>query len=115
MKQWFILYRCKGWFFKWISVNKIVVLGRKNMGYYCNICKKPISEEVYDYSMKVYKKPLCMTHQKQNKNSKVTPQTKALYDALRKWGIKCKLEAYDGYKHVDISIEWAKLNIEIDG
>lgn len=27
----------------------------------------------------------------------------------------CKLEAYDGYKHVDISISWAGLNIEIDG
>jgi very-short-patch-repair endonuclease len=25
------------------------------------------------------------------------------------------LEDYDGYKHVDISIPWAKLNIEIDG
>lgn len=56
-----------------------------------------------------------MAHQKQNKNSKVTPQATALYDALRKRGIKCKLEAYDGYKHVDISIEWARLNIEIDG
>jgi len=25
------------------------------------------------------------------------------------------MEAYDGHKHVDISIAWAKLNIEIDG
>ena len=30
-------------------------------------------------------------------------------------GIKNKIERYDGYKHVDISITWAKLNIEIDG
>jgi len=29
--------------------------------------------------------------------------------------IRCKLEAYDGYKHVDISISWVGLNIEIDG
>ena len=34
---------------------------------------------------------------------------------MRKRGIKCKLEAYDGYKHVDISIEWARVNIEVDG
>jgi very-short-patch-repair endonuclease len=48
-------------------------------------------------------------------NSKITPQAKKLYTALNKKGIKCKLEAYDGYKHVDISIGWAKLNVEIDG
>jgi very-short-patch-repair endonuclease len=34
---------------------------------------------------------------------------------LKRRGIKHKLEGYDGYKHVDISIEWANLNIEIDG
>ena len=103
------------------------------MGYYCNNCEKPISKKVYDYSMKVNKKPLCISCQKDYEplfsdkaeyksytpkpqiNSKVTPQAKALYDALQERGIKCKLEAYDGYKHVDISIEWAKLNIEIDG
>jgi len=35
--------------------------------YYCNICKKPISKDVYDYSMRYHKRPLCMIHQKQNK------------------------------------------------
>ena len=48
-------------------------------------------------------------------SSKSTPQAKKLFSALKKRGIKCKLEAYDGYKHVDISIGWAKLNVEIDG
>jgi very-short-patch-repair endonuclease len=47
--------------------------------------------------------------------SKSTPQAQKLYTALRNRGIRCKLEAYDGYKHVDISIGWADLNIEIDG
>lgn len=44
-----------------------------------------------------------------------TPQAKSLHQALIARGIKCQLEAYDGYKHVDISIPWAKLDIEVDG
>lgn len=44
-----------------------------------------------------------------------TPQALALYDALIVRGIKCELEKYDGYKHIDIAIPWAKINIEIDG
>ena len=102
------------------------------MRYYCNVCKKTITKKVYDYSMEKYKKALCMNHQKQNtishpkksnyssyqktsRKSKVTPQARKLYNALRKRGISCKLEAYDGYKHVDISIPWVGLDIEIDG
>src|SRR6266404_1590206 len=46
---------------------------------------------------------------------KVTPQAKLLYGALRKRKIKCVMEAYDGYKHVDISIPSAKIDIEVDG
>jgi len=61
-----------------------------------------------------------MNHQKIAKadasgNSKITPQARKLSDALRRRGIKNTLEAYDGYKHVDILIPWANLNIEIDG
>jgi very-short-patch-repair endonuclease len=61
-----------------------------------------------------------MNHQKIAKedeanSSKITPQARKLSAALTKNGIKHKMEAYDGYKHVDISIDWAKLNIEIDG
>ncbi len=103
------------------------------MHYYCNICKVTISKPVYDYSIKHYGKALCMQHQKQRttpyikttkdntyiqkttKNSKVTPQAKALYDALKRRRVKCRLEAYDGYKHIDIRIEDARLDIEIDG
>lgn len=46
---------------------------------------------------------------------KSSPQAIRLYHALRKIGIKCQLEAWDGYKHVDISIPWAQMDIEIDG
>jgi very-short-patch-repair endonuclease len=38
--------------------------------YFCNVCKQPISDRVYDYSMTHYGKPLCMTHQRV-----VVPQT----------------------------------------
>jgi very-short-patch-repair endonuclease len=44
-----------------------------------------------------------------------TPQARRLHEALKERGIFNKLEPFDGYKHVDISIPWAKLNIEIDG
>lgn len=46
---------------------------------------------------------------------KSTPQASALHAALLKRRIKCQLEAFDGHKHVDISIPWAKLDIEVDG
>jgi very-short-patch-repair endonuclease len=44
-----------------------------------------------------------------------TRQAEALYNALIKKGIKCEKEKWDGFKHIDIAIPWAKLNIEIDG
>lgn len=44
-----------------------------------------------------------------------TPQAIKLYTALKTAKIKSTLESYDGHKHVDISIEWANLDIEIDG
>ena len=47
--------------------------------------------------------------------SKPTKYAIMLYKALRKRGIKCKLEVPDGFKHVDISVEWADLDIEVDG
>jgi hypothetical protein len=49
------------------------------------------------------------------KTSKITPKAKKLSEELKRRGLKHKLEHYDGYKHVDISIPWAGLNIEIDG
>jgi very-short-patch-repair endonuclease len=105
------------------------------MGYYCSFCKRSISEAEKEYSLKHYGKYLCYAHQKTEKqfhkspstnyqksasyskttNSKITPQAKKLSEALKRRGIKHKLEDYDGYKHVDISIPWANLNIEIDG
>jgi very-short-patch-repair endonuclease len=50
-----------------------------------------------------------------NKQNEPTPQAKRLHEALNKRGIHNKLEFDDGYKHTDISIPLAKLNLEIDG
>jgi len=55
-------------------------------------------------------KALCMNHQKT-----VSPQAIKLSNALKKRGINHKLEYSDGYKHVDIAINWAKLYIELEG
>lgn len=54
--------------------------------------------------------------EKYNKHSNnPTRQAEALYNALIKKDIKCELEKWDGFKHIDIAIPWARLNIEIDG
>ena len=49
------------------------------------------------------------------KQNEPTPQAKRLHEALNERDIRNELEFYDGHKHVDISIPWAKLNLEIDG
>lgn len=49
------------------------------------------------------------------KTNYATPQAEMLYNALIKRGIKCEKEKWDGYKHIDIAITWAKINIEVDG
>jgi very-short-patch-repair endonuclease len=48
-------------------------------------------------------------------NEWITPQAKKLHEALKERGIHNGLEPFDGHKHVDISIPWAKLNLEVDG
>lgn len=45
----------------------------------------------------------------------ITPQAKALHEALAKLGVTSILEYSDGHKHVDIGIPDAKLYIEVDG
>jgi len=45
----------------------------------------------------------------------ITPQAIKLSEALKDRGIHNELESDDGHKHVDISIPWAKLNLEVDG
>ncbi len=47
--------------------------------------------------------------------NKVSPQAIKLHQALLNRGIKCQLEYFDGYKHIDITIPWAKIDIEVNG
>ncbi len=93
----------------------------EEMEYYCNVCKENISTAEFKYSKEHCGKPLCRKHQNSKEtankpnNSKITPQARKLSLALKAKGIKHKLEEYDGYKHVDIRVSWASLDIEIDG
>jgi very-short-patch-repair endonuclease len=56
-----------------------------------------------------------------NNYNKYMPKTEPTIQAIKLAneltlsGIKCELEKYDGYKHIDIAITSAFLNIEIDG
>jgi very-short-patch-repair endonuclease len=50
-----------------------------------------------------------------HRKNEPTKETLMLYEALKKRGIKSDLEVYDGHKQVDLSIQWAELDIEIDG
>jgi very-short-patch-repair endonuclease len=60
--------------------------------------------------MDKYGKALCREHQKT-----VTAQALQLSEALKDKGVNHTLEYDDGFKHVDIAIEWAKLYLEIEG
>jgi very-short-patch-repair endonuclease len=73
---------------------------------YRKIRKKP---------QKSYRKHKLAKQIKENYSGKTSSQARTLFYALKEKGINCELEAYDGKKHVDISIPEAKLNIEIDG
>ena len=44
-----------------------------------------------------------------------TKEATALKDALEKQGVRVLVEVDDGYKHIDLAIPRAKLNIEVDG
>ena len=50
-----------------------------------------------------------------NKHPKPTDEACALKEALEQKGVLVRLETYDGYKHVDLCIPKAKLDVEVDG
>ena len=91
------------------------IKSKKNL--YCADCskKKIITEPENKYSKYNFGRPLCRKHQTIVLN-KTTPEAKKLFKELKKQGIgECTLELFDGFKTVDISIEWAGLDIEVDG
>jgi len=48
-------------------------------------------------------------------STQTTEEALKLYFALKKRGVPAELEKFDGYKHIDIAIPEAKINIEVDG
>lgn len=44
-----------------------------------------------------------------------TKEAADLKDALERQGVRVLVELHDGYKHVDLAIPKARLNIEVDG
>lgn len=78
------------------------------MSYYCIQCKNNISQKEYQYSFKNFRKALCRLHQP-------TIEAKRFGKKLEEFGWKIDYEKFDGFKNIDISIEDAKVDIEIDG
>ncbi|MBN2101292.1 MAG: DUF559 domain-containing protein [Candidatus Aenigmarchaeota archaeon] len=81
--------------------------------YFCNECRKPITEDEFLFSTGKYRRPLCRFHQKEEKKS--TPEALELGKALKSRGVPVELEKFDGFKHIDIAVFDAKVNIEVDG
>ena len=81
----------------------------------CLECNCSLTPQIYDYSYNYFGVPLCMPHQSLFKNHKSTDQTISLYFALKERGLSPELEKFDGFKHIDIAIPKAKINIEVDG
>ena len=84
---------------------------------YCTECRDTLNLEVTNYSINNYGLPLCIIHQKwiNEMENYTTQETIRLYFALRQRGVPASLEHFDGYKHIDIAIPDAKVNIEVDG
>jgi hypothetical protein len=112
-----ILYIIKGKIEKEENIKKLAKFERElrkddTKTHLCEVCNIKLPKSEYDYSMDHFGKPLCLTHQREKRAS---PHALKLYDALKKKGIDCELESFDEYKHFDIIIKNAKLNIGIDG
>jgi len=50
-----------------------------------------------------------------SKHKKPTEEAKMLRDALKKRGVLVYIELYDGFKHVDLALPKARLDVEVDG
>jgi len=112
-----ILYIIKNKIEKEENMKKLAKFERElikdfSSSHHCEVCNVKLPKSEFDYSMEHYGKPLCLTHQREKRAS---PHALKLYEALKKRGVDCELESFDGYKHFDISIKPAKLNIGIDG
>jgi very-short-patch-repair endonuclease len=85
--------------------------------YNCTECNIRLNELVLNYSINKFGVPLCIEHQRwiEFMSQQSTPEAIRLYFALKQRGVPAQLEKFDGYKHIDIAIPEAKVNIEVDG
>ncbi|MFP9115766.1 endonuclease domain-containing protein [Flavobacterium sp. RHBU_3] len=83
----------------------------------CLECDGYISYVVTNFSLSSYGIPLCVSHQRwiEGIKSMTSSETIRLYFALKSRGVPVEIEKFDGYKHIDIAIPEAKMNIEVDG
>ena len=95
----------------------MAVVNEKKDSSFCLYCKKEIPLVVQDYSLKNYGFALCRYHQGylKPKLEKATAAARKLFVALLERDVPAKIEIFDGYKHIDIAIPEAKVNIEVDG
>lgn len=84
---------------------------------YCLECNAPIKQQVFEYSVSNFGLPLCYEHQMWIREMTLisTGEAIRLYFALLERGVPAHLEKFDGFKHIDIAIPDAKVNIEVDG
>lgn len=79
------------------------------MNKFCIRCKNTINDNEYYFSNKNFGKALCRLHQP-------TSEARLLgqkIEELGKWTVK--YEFFDGHKNIDLSIPFAKVDIEVDG
>ena len=90
---------------------------RKPIKFICIYCGIEIPERVNNYAIEHFGAPFCLKHQDKLKIglTKSTPSAKKLFFALLENEIKAEIEKFDGFKHIDIAIPTAMVNIEIDG
>jgi len=83
----------------------------------CLECNKKISTSEIKFSTSKYNIPLCLYHQNwvEYMGQKTTFETIRLYFSLKERGVPAEMEKFDGFKHIDIAIPEAKVNIEVDG
>lgn len=84
---------------------------------FCIECGRNISSYEFKYSIDRFSIPLCREHQDwiQFMSTQTTFEAIRLYFALKLRRVPAEMEKFDGFKHIDIAIPEAKINIEVDG
>ena len=95
---------------------KFVPMNFYNRKTNCCHCHELLSPKLYSFSIEHFELPFCVPCGEEFKLSsqKTTPLALALFIELKKRGVPAQLEKWNGDKTFDISIEDAKVNIEVD-